>query len=117
MAVVIRLKRTGRLHRPFYRIEAMDKRNARDGRCLDNLGYYDPLVQDSRAKVKLKMDRLGYWLERGARPSETISSFLRKESVKWGTPAKKSRKALLRKRRAERRKSQPKAAGASAKEK
>ncbi len=108
MAVVIRLKRTGRLHRPFYRIEAMEKRNARDGRCLDNIGYYDPLVEDRQKRVKLKMDRLSYWLERGARPSETVSTFLRKIEVRWGNAGKKSRKALLRKRRAVRRKAQPK---------
>ena len=99
MAVVIRLKRQGRRHRPFYRIEAIEKRNARGGRSLDNIGYYDPMVDDDQKKVQLSLERVKFWLERGARPSETVTSFLRKADVSWGNPAKKSRKSLARKRR------------------
>ena len=77
MAVAIRLKRLGRKHRPFYRIEAMEKRNARNGRSLENLGYYDPMVEDPMRRVVMKVDRVQHWLDRGARPSETVTSFLR----------------------------------------
>ena len=97
MAVAIRLKRLGRKHRPFYRIEAMEKRNARNGRSLENLGYYDPMVEDPMRRVVMKVDRVQHWLDRGARPSETVTSFLRKADVKWGS-AKKSRKTEHRKR-------------------
>ena len=102
MAVVIRLKRTGRRHRPFYRIEAMDRRTRRDGRCLENIGYYDPFATDEARRVRIKLDRLQYWVNRGAQPSHTVTTFLRPLEIKWGNPARKSRKALLRKRRAAR---------------
>ena len=100
MSVRIRLTRLGRIHRPFYRIEAIEKRNARGGRSLDNIGYYDPMVDDPQQRVKIKLDRLQHWIDQGARPSQTVNSFLRKVDVNWGTK-KKSRKSLQRKRRAE----------------
>ena len=102
MAVAIRLKRHGRKHLPFYRIDAMEKSRARGGRSLETLGYYDPLVEDKKKKVHLKVDRVQHWLDRGARPSETVLSFLRSMEVKWGDPTKKSRKCLQRKRAKER---------------
>lgn len=107
MAVAIRLKRLGRKHRPFYRIEAMEKRNARNGRSLETLGYYDPMVEDPQRRVVMKVDRVQHWLDNGARPSETVTSFLRKAEVKWGT-AKKSRKSLHRKRAASEKKASKK---------
>ncbi len=99
MAVAIRLKRLGRKHRPFYRIDAMEKRNARGGRSLETLGHYDPMVEDPVKRVTLKIDRLQFWIARGARPSETVTSFLRKADIRWGNPKKKSRKTLHRKRK------------------
>ncbi|MEC9476817.1 MAG: 30S ribosomal protein S16 [Planctomycetota bacterium] len=95
MAVAIRLKRCGRKHRPFYRIEAIEKRNARGGRSLENLGWYDPLVDDAQKRVKLHVDRIQHWIDHGARPSDTVTSFLRKSEVKWGT-GKKSRRSQQR---------------------
>ena len=105
MAVALRLKRFGRRHRPFYRIEAIEKQNARDGKSLETVGFYDPLATDEQKRVKINVDRAQFWLDRGARPSTAVSVFFRKINVKWGNPAKKSRKTLQRKRRAERRKS------------
>lgn len=102
MAVALRLKRLGRRHRPFYRIEAIERQNARNGRSLETLGFYDPLVQDEEKRVKLNVERIQHWLDQGARPSETVSVFFRKADVKWGNPLKKSRKSLQRKRRAAR---------------
>ena len=99
MAVVIRLKRLGRTHRPFYRIEAMEKQNARNGRSLEILGIYDPMVDDDQKKVKIDVERVKFWIDRGARPSQTVNSFLRKLDIEWGTK-RKSRKSLHRKRRA-----------------
>lgn len=90
------MKRFGRTHRPFYRLEAISKRNARDGRSLETLGHYDPMVADAEKRITLKTDRIQYWLDQGAQPSDTVRSFLRKAQVKWGNPAKKSRKAKQR---------------------
>jgi len=95
MAVAIRLKRCGRRHLPFYRIEAIEKRNARGGRSLETLGWYDPLVDDAQKRVKLHVDRIQYWIDQGARPSATVTSFLRKVDVKWGN-GKKSRRSQQR---------------------
>ncbi|MFQ5653674.1 MAG: 30S ribosomal protein S16 [Planctomycetota bacterium] len=98
MAVAIRLKRLGRKRRPFYRIDAMERRNARGGKSLETLGFYDPLVEDPAKGVKLRVDRIQFWLDRGARPSETVTSFFRKADLKWGNPDRKSRKSLWRER-------------------
>ncbi|MCI0650572.1 MAG: 30S ribosomal protein S16 [Planctomycetes bacterium] len=103
MAVAIRLKRIGRLHRPCYRLEAIDRRNARGGRSIEKLGFYDPLIDDAQARLQLKLDRVRHWIEQGARPSHTVTTFLRKLDVSWGKPTSKNRKSRLRKRRAERR--------------
>ena len=61
MAVRIRLKRLGRRHRPFYRVCAMDRRTARNGRVIEELGTYDPMIKDTDARVTLKRDRIDYW--------------------------------------------------------
>jgi small subunit ribosomal protein S16 len=95
MAVAIRLKRCGRRHRPFYRIEAIEKRNARGGRSLETVGWYDPMVDDSEKRVKLHVDRIQHWIDQGARPSQTVTSFLRRADVKWGN-GKKSRRSQQR---------------------
>ncbi|MCH9021313.1 MAG: 30S ribosomal protein S16 [Planctomycetes bacterium] len=72
------MKRMGRRHRPFYRINAMDSRSPRDGKVLEELGYYDPIEPDEAKQVKLKEDRIRYWLSKGAQPSETVGHMLRK---------------------------------------
>ncbi|MFN0060112.1 MAG: 30S ribosomal protein S16 [Planctomycetota bacterium] len=106
MAVAIRLKRTGRRRRPFYRIEAIERRNSRSGRGLEILGTYDPLVQKPTDRVKMKLERIQHWVEQGARPSVSVLNFLRTEEIAWGASAgkkKPSRKKLQRKRRAAKR--------------
>jgi small subunit ribosomal protein S16 len=100
MAVALRLKRCGRPHRPFYRLEAIEKRNARGGRSLEVIGLYDPMVEDEQKKVKLKVDRIQYWLGQGARPSETVTSFLRKVDVKYGKKKSSRRSEQRDKKRA-----------------
>ncbi|MEM7229709.1 MAG: 30S ribosomal protein S16 [Planctomycetota bacterium] len=75
--VVLRLKRFGRRHRPFYRLNAMDRRSPRDGRVIENLGWFDPLAPEDR-QVNLKLDRCDYWLSVGAQPSKTVANMLKK---------------------------------------
>ncbi len=78
MAVRIRMKKMGRTHRPFFRICAMDKRSPRDGRVIEELGYYDPMCPETDARVTLKTDRIEYWLSVGAQPSESVAVFIKK---------------------------------------
>ena len=75
--VVLRLKRMGRRHRPFYRINAMEKRAPRDGRVIEKLGWYDPLAPQER-QISLNVERADYWLSVGAQPSQTVASLLRR---------------------------------------
>ena len=75
--VVLRLKRMGRRHRPFYRINAMDRRSPRDGRVIEQLGWFDPIAPDDR-QLSVKIDRVDYWLSVGAQPSSTVASLLRR---------------------------------------
>ena len=78
--VVLRLKRMGRRHRPFYRISAMDRRSPRDGRVIEHLGFYDPLAPDER-QLSINVDRVGHWLSVGAQPSETVTALLKKAGI------------------------------------
>ncbi len=74
--VRIRLKRMGRRNRPFYRINAMDKRAPRDGRILENLGWYDPIAKDEDKQIFVKSDRIEHWLSVGAQPTDTVKDIL-----------------------------------------
>ena len=78
MAVRIRLKMMGRKHRPFFRLCAMDVRKPRDGRVLEELGIYDPMVPDTDARAILKGDRIDYWLGVGAIPSPKAAVLIKK---------------------------------------
>ena len=78
MATRIRLKRMGRKRRPFYRIDVFDGRSPRDGKSLETVGTYDPLVEKEEDKVVLKRDRVVHWLDQGATPSETVASILKR---------------------------------------
>ncbi len=81
MAVRIRLKRVGRRHRPSYRVAAMDSRQARDSRVIEELGSYDPLARDEEKQITLKQDRIEYWLSVGAQPSDTVRRMLEKRGI------------------------------------
>lgn len=83
MAVRIRMMCLGRKHRPFYRIVATDARQARDGRYLEELGSYDPMVPNTDERVKLKAERVKYWLGVGAKPSEKTAVLLKKYLAKF----------------------------------
>ncbi|MCP5073262.1 MAG: 30S ribosomal protein S16 [Rhodobacteraceae bacterium] len=100
MAMKIRLARGGSKKRPFYRVVAADSRSPRDGRYVEKLGTYNPLLpKDSEERVKLDMERVQYWLSQGAAPTERVSRFLEAAGVvekqersnpKKGTPGKKA---------------------------
>ena len=77
MAVRIRLARHGAKKKPFYRIVVADSESPRDGKYLENVGTYDSL-QDP-ARVTLKAERIRYWIDKGAKPSDTVRSLLKKE--------------------------------------
>jgi small subunit ribosomal protein S16 len=81
MAVRLRLKRFGRTHRSCYRLAAMEARNPRDGRVLEELGFYDPENKDVDRQVKLNAERIQYWLGVGAVPTETVRHLLRKNGI------------------------------------
>lgn len=82
MALAIRLSRGGRKARPFYRIVVADKRMPRDGRYIEKLGTYNPLLDDQNAeRVQLVEDRIKYWLSQGAKPSERVAIFLGKAGL------------------------------------
>ena len=83
MAVRIRMTRTGRLNRPFYRIGVFDSRTRRDGRVIEQLGYYDPLLSTG-VEWKLDQERLAFWMKRGALPSERLSAYLRSQKITYG---------------------------------
>lgn len=75
MAVRIRLTRVGATKRPSYRVVAIEKQRARDGRALEILGFYDPLTDP--ATVKLDADRIQAWISKGAQPSDTVVKLMR----------------------------------------
>jgi small subunit ribosomal protein S16 len=111
MAVVLRMKRTGRKNRPSYRISATFSRNARDGRTLETLGHYDPASPVAALRLKLDPERIRHWLDQGALPSETVASILRQQKIQRSLPPAKERDRSGRKkptkaklRRAERKK-------------
>ncbi|MBV8780472.1 MAG: 30S ribosomal protein S16 [Phycisphaerae bacterium] len=81
MAVKLRLKRMGRTNHPFYRLNAIDSRTPRDGRVIEELGFYDPRNKDQAKQFGAKLDRCKYWLDTGAIPSETVSSLLKKNGL------------------------------------
>jgi small subunit ribosomal protein S16 len=79
LAVRIRLTRVGATKRPSYRVIAIDRRRARDGRALEILGFYDPLTDP--ATVQLDADRLNAWIDKGARPSDTVARLMRQAGI------------------------------------
>lgn len=82
MAVKLRMTRMGRRHRPFFRINVIESRTPRDGRIIEKLGHYDPIEKDKSKQVVLNTERVKYWLDKGAIPSDTVSQILLQEGIK-----------------------------------
>lgn len=93
MAVVIRLRRTGRKNRPCFRINVTDSRFPRDGRMLETIGFYDPLRKDPAAQLVIDVERARHWVGAGAKPSEVVASMFKKRGVLEPKPAKKRERA------------------------
>lgn len=79
MSVKIRMRRMGSKRKPFYRIVVADSRMPRDGRFIEEVGYYNPLTNPD--EVKLEEDKIFEWLEKGAQPSDTVRSLLSKSGL------------------------------------
>ncbi len=79
MALKIRLTRMGSKKKPFYRLVALDSETRRDGRALEYLGYYNPMT--SPEQISIDMDKVQSWLEKGAKPTDTVRSLLKKAAV------------------------------------
>jgi small subunit ribosomal protein S16 len=75
--VTIRLSRGGAKKRPFYHIVATDKRNRRDGRYLERLGFFNPIAGPAEEKLRIDVGRVDYWLGQGAQPSDRVASLLK----------------------------------------
>ncbi len=80
MSVKIRMKRFGAKRRPYYRIVAIDSRAPRNGRTLEELGYYHPIAEEEK-QLKLKEEKIREWLSKGARPSPTVRKLLNKNNI------------------------------------
>lgn len=79
MAVKLRMKRLGRRNLSFFRLNAMDCRSPRDGRVIEELGWYDPNSKDPNKQLSLKMERIEYWLSVGAQPSNTVRQLIERQ--------------------------------------
>ncbi len=113
MAMKIRLARGGSKKRPFYRIVAADSRMPRDGRFIEKLGTYNPLLpKDSEERVKMDMERVQHWLGLGAQPTDRVARFLEAAGVKEKAERKNLKKAEPGKKAQER--AEEKAAKAAA---
>jgi len=81
VALKLRFKRCGRRHRSFFRLSAIDGRSPRDGRVVEDLGWYDPNAKESDNQTSLKRERIEYWLGQGAQPSETVRDMLCRHGI------------------------------------
>jgi small subunit ribosomal protein S16 len=84
--VVIRLSRGGAKKRPFFNIVVADSRNRRDGRFIERVGFYNPIAAQGEEALRLSVDRISFWQERGARLSDTVAGLV-KRSSKHGAAA------------------------------
>jgi small subunit ribosomal protein S16 len=100
MPVVIRMARAGTKKRPFYHIVAADSRAPRDGRFIERLGYYNPLLpKDKEERLKLDMDKVKSWMVKGAQPSDRVMRFLDAAGVAKREKRNNPERAIPRKER------------------
>ncbi len=115
MAMKIRLARGGSKKRPFYRIVAADSRMPRDGRFIEKLGTYNPLLpKDSEERVKMNVERVQHWIDQGAQPTDRIARFLEAAGISEKTERNNPNKGAPGKKAQER--AEEKAAKAAAAE-
>ncbi|MBQ1262105.1 MAG: 30S ribosomal protein S16 [Clostridia bacterium] len=79
MAVKMRLRRLGAKKAPFYRVIVADSRSPRDGRFIEEIGYYNPLTEP--AEIKIDAEKAKKWIANGAQPTETVKSLLKKSGI------------------------------------
>jgi small subunit ribosomal protein S16 len=100
MSLVIRMARAGTKKRPFYHIVLADSRSPRDGRFIERLGYYNPLLpKDKEERLKLDLDKVKAWMVKGAQPSDRVSRFLDAAGVVKREKRNNPEKAIPRKDR------------------
>ncbi len=102
MALKIRLARGGAKKRPYYRIVVADVRSPRDGRFIEKLGTYNPMLPKDGTRVTLDQERVTYWLGKGAKPTDRVSRFLDAEGIAKREPRNNPKKALPGKKAQER---------------
>jgi small subunit ribosomal protein S16 len=100
MALVIRMARAGTKKRPFYHIVVADSRSPRDGRFIERLGYFNPLLpKEKTERLKLDLNKVKDWMKKGAQPSDRVMRFLDAAGVAKRTPRNNPQKAVPRKER------------------
>lgn len=82
--VTIRLARGGAKKKPFYHITVSDSRNARDGRFIERIGFFNPVARGNEERLRVDLERVSYWSGQGAQPSERVAALL-KEAAKTAT--------------------------------
>ena len=113
MPAVIRMARAGTKKRPFYHIVIADSRSPRDGRFIERIGYFNPLLpKDKEERLKLDLDKVKDWMKKGAQPSDRVMRFLDAAGVAKRTPRNNPQKAVPRKERKAREEEAAKAASA-----
>jgi small subunit ribosomal protein S16 len=75
--VSIRLSRAGAKKRPFYHVVVTDSRNRRDGRYIERVGFFNPVGRDHEENLRIDLERVDYWIEQGAKPSDRVASLLK----------------------------------------
>ena len=95
MPVVIRMARAGTKKRPVYHIVAADSRSPRDGRFIERLGHFNPLLpKDNKDRLKLDLEKVKTWLGKGAQPSDRVMRFLDAEGIRKREPMARGYSAL-----------------------
>ena len=113
MSLKIRLARAGTKKRPFYHVVVADSRSPRDGRFIERIGYFNPLLKkDAKDRLKLDLDKVKAWLAKGALPSDRILRFLDEAGVMKRQARNNPQKAIPRKERKAQAEAAAKAAGA-----
>jgi len=114
MPVVIRMSRAGTKKRPFYHVVVADSRAPRDGRFIERLGYFNPLLpKDKKERLVVDFEKVKAWLAKGAQPSDRIMRFLDAEGIRKRTPRNNPEKAIPRKERKAKAEAEKAAGGAA----